>query len=147
MFFFFFFLPFFAFFWSFSVSEDFFFISCLAFLYSGIDGESWNGKKTVWKLSFKIKIFIHLLINTADKMASLLKKSTLYIALKCYGHQSNFWINISSYYCVYLYLSVLPLAWSLSKVLTPLFHSSICSCSGLIRLSRKALWKQQDTQF
>lgn len=28
-------------------------------------------------------------------------------------------------------------AWSLSKVLTPLFHSSICSCRGLIRPSRK----------
>lgn len=36
-------------------------------------------------------------------------------------------------------LFVLPLAWSLSKVLTPLFHSSICSCRGLIRPSMKVL--------
>lgn len=36
-------------------------------------------------------------------------------------------------------LRVLPLAWSLSRVLTPFFHSSICSWRGLIRPSKKIL--------
>lgn len=32
-----------------------------------------------------------------------------------------------------------PLAWSLSRVLATLFHSSICSCRGLMRQSRNTL--------
>lgn len=43
---------------------------------------------------------------------------------------------------VYLHavcMHVKPLAWSLSSVFTPFFHSSICSWRGLIRPSKKVL--------
>uniref|UniRef100_A0A0E9QP04 Uncharacterized protein n=1 Tax=Anguilla anguilla TaxID=7936 RepID=A0A0E9QP04_ANGAN len=42
-------------------------------------------------------------------------------------------------YVVTMRGAVTPLAWSLSSRLAPLFHSSICSCKGLIRQSMKAL--------
>lgn len=48
---------------------------------------------------------------------------------------------------VWLYKFTSPFAWSLSKVLTPLFHSSICSCRGLIRPSRKHLWNDKFLPF